>query len=447
MVALSKSLNSSSVPWDIEKEPNPCSWEGMLSVSNNKLGSIPVEFVRDCGKIDGLKQLNFSKNRLNLIYNHFTGSLPTQLGKSKLLEELQLSMNKFLGRIPEEIFGYPNLKLIDLSQNNLSGSVPDRVGELSKFEANQNEFGSVIPSGITKFLKNLDLRYNMLSGSIPSDLLSPPNLQSVDLSFNRLEGSLPVNMSSRLIKLRLGNNKLSGTIPASFARLQNLTYLELENNGFTKVNPPELGSCQSLALLNLAQNRLMGSLPVQLGKQSWRFHTQHHEFHDFPLELQLGKNQLSGYIPEMPRNLQIALNLSNNLFKGPIPKNLAGLTGLEVLDLSNNKFSGEIPSFLTQLKSLTQLLLTNNSLSGDIPKFNWWVVVEISGNTDLTNLTTGTPVINLPAEPVINLKVFIAAFYFSSFISFLLCMVGPKVLHEAWQEERLIFRPRKSGRI
>ncbi|POO00232.1 Tyrosine-protein kinase [Trema orientale] len=103
------------------------------------------------------------------------------------------------------------------------------------------------------------------------------------------------------------------------------------------------------------------------------------------LELQLGQNQLSGYIPKMPPNLQISLNLSNNLFEGPIPKTLAGLTGLEVLDLSNNNFSGEIPDFLTQLGSLTQLLLSNNSLSGVVPNFGPWVLVDTSGNKNLRN--------------------------------------------------------------
>ncbi|KAF3438327.1 hypothetical protein FNV43_RR21089 [Rhamnella rubrinervis] len=380
MVALSKSLNSSSVPWDIEKEPNPCSWKGvdcnstnssvvgvllsgfslsspnflpivckidslqMLNVSNNKLESIPEEFIRDCGKIDVLKLLDFSKNRLNLIFNNFIGSLPTQLGKSKLLEELQLSMNKFQGRIPEEIFGYPNLKLIDLSQNDLSGSPKSlsKITTLSRFAANQNEFNGVVPSGITKFLKNLDLSYNMLNGSIPSDLLAPPNLQSVDLSFNRLEGSLPVNMSSSLIRLRLGNNKLSGMIPTSFARLQRLTYLELENNSFTEVIPPELGSCQSLALLNLAQNRLRGSLPVQLGNLR-------------QLEvLKLQSNDLTGEIPiEITQLHKLStLNVSLNSLNGSIPPSIStatslkdlsqkscGLAGLEVLDLSNNNFS------------------------------------------------------------------------------------------------------------
>ncbi|KAK7815915.1 receptor-like protein 1 [Quercus suber] len=81
------------------------------------------------------------------------------------------------------------------------------------------------------------------------------------------------------------------------------------------------------------------------------------------IELQLGGNQLSGRIPNMPAKLQIALNLSSNHLEGSIPITLSQLIGLEVLDLSNNSLSGEIPTSLTTMTSLTQLILANNMLS------------------------------------------------------------------------------------
>ena len=67
-------------------------------------------------------------------------------------------------------------------------------------------------------------------------------------------------------RLRLGNNYLSGTIPTSFGKLSNLTYLEPENNMLTGQIPPELGLCHSLALLNFGYNNLSGTLQEQLGK-------------------------------------------------------------------------------------------------------------------------------------------------------------------------------------
>ncbi|KDP47112.1 hypothetical protein JCGZ_03920 [Jatropha curcas] len=548
MINLSRQLNP-VLQWDITLKPEPCSWKGVkcssdntsitglflsgfgvssgflslvckieslqsLDLSNNHFSSVPREFIDSCGRISGLKVLNFSRNilggylpifngfvglesldlsfnnltgnislqldgllelkELNLSYNSFTGSVPVKLGKSMVLEDVKLSANRFRGDIPKEIFNYQNLAFIDLSANNLEGPIPNSIGNLSKlntlilsannltgeipktiadiptlyrFAANQNGFLGAIPSGITKYLTLLDLSYNKLSGSIPLDLLSQLNLKTVDLSYNLLDGSIPRNISQNLIRLRLGSNLLSGSIPSSLTSSHKLTYLEMDNNSLTGAIPTQLGSCQGLALLNLAQNNLTGSLPVQLGdisnlqvlklqlnklageiplslsqlhklsilNISWNSLTgfipssisnlqslSHLDLQgnnlrgSIPdsirsmnslLELQLGENQLGGRIPTLPAKLQIALNLSSNLFQGAIPNTLSQLGDLEILDLSNNKFSGEIPSFLTQLGSLTQLILSNNQLYGVIPEFKPWVSVSAIGNADLINAT------------------------------------------------------------
>lgn len=550
MINLSKYISVSAHKWNVSKEP--CSWKGIkcsnnnasvaeislsgyglsssdflpglcgiwtlqaLDVSNNHLTKIPDQFMTDCGRLTGLKRLNFSGNRLvghfpkfvgfaalesldfsvnllngsvgpeleglnglralNLNSNKFGGSVPSLVGKKSMaLKEFILSANSFQGSIPTELFGHRGLTHIDLSHNKLSGVIPDRIGELSKLEvlllssnnldgeiprgllnittlsrfaANENKFTGGIPSGITKSLKNFDLSYNRLTGSIPFELLSGPNLETLDLSFNQLEDPIPENISSSLIRLRLGSNLLNGSIPmADFSTLEQLAYLELDNNRLTGSIPPRMGSCKRLALLNLAGNRLSGGVPSELGNLSnlqvlkiqsnglygkipteitqlkllsvlnisWNslsgqipasisslqsldnLNLNGNEFSGpIPstisemrslLELQLGGNKLSGNIPQMPLNLQIALNLSNNLFEGPIPKTLSALPSLEVLDLSNNKFSGEIPVFLTQLSSLTRISLSNNSLSGVIPKFRSFTAVDWEGNKGLNDAT------------------------------------------------------------
>ncbi|OMO66843.1 hypothetical protein CCACVL1_20970 [Corchorus capsularis] len=565
MISVSKQLGIENSSWDAAKVPNPCNWKGVtcrsprndsivsvslsgfglsnssflpmlcqidsleiLDCSNNSLPSIPDEFFSSCGGIIGLKRLNFSKNKLggslpsfqnfralefldfsfnllsgtidsqlhnlvslkslSLSFNQFNGSIPSGLGENKLLEELQLSVNNFAGSIPPEILTYPNLVRIDLSSNKLSGGVPQSIGNLTKlevlilssnqltgvipatladittlqrFSANQNQFVGSIPSNITKFVKILDLSYNNLDGTIPGDFLLPSNLQTVDLSYNKLEGPMPESLSPSLVRIRLGSNSLSGPIPfQSFASLENLMYLELENNSFTGMIPPEIGSCPKLALLNLAQNQLNGSLPVELvnltGLQVLRLQ-QNKLGGEIPgdigqwsklsvlniswnsfngtipssiancaslvnlnlqgnnlsgsipdtvsnlktlLELQLGDNELSGRIPSMPPSLQISLNLSTNHFQGTIPKTLSDLPNLEILDLSNNIFSGEIPGFLTSLFSLTQLILSNNQLSGVIPNFSKHVSLSTSGNPQLKNATNNTPPSSNRKKPI-----------------------------------------------
>ncbi|GMP48074.1 hypothetical protein CsSME_00015562 [Camellia sinensis var. sinensis] len=404
-------------------------------------GSVPINF----GKSMVLEELGLSANHfkgklpesianyskltsIDLSVNNIYGSIPDRFGELLNLQLLILSSNNLSGGIP---------KFLSTIQN------------LSQFAANQNSFSGVIPVGITKYLKNLDLSYNNLNGPIPGDLLSQSNLQSVDLSNNSLSGSIPANMSPNLVRLRLGNNQLNGTIPSSsFGSLQTtLTYLELDNNRLSGPIPPELSLCKNLALLNLANNNLTGGLPVQLGVLSKLQELKlqfNNLFGEIPIqitqlqtlqklniswnslngsipssisslqaltnldlrgnnlsgsipvsignlnsliELQLGNNQLNGTILLMPQNLQIALNLSSNLFEGPIPGTISKLIGLEVLDLSNNKFSGQIPDFLVRMASLTQLVLSNNLLSGVIPKFPSFVTLDVSGNKGLINAT------------------------------------------------------------
>ncbi|KAL2335035.1 hypothetical protein Fmac_016248 [Flemingia macrophylla] len=546
MTNLSKYF-SFPVPWN---DPNPCAWKGVtcdntnssvvgislsgfslsspdflpvvckietlehLDVSNNLLSSIPDGFTTECGKIKGLKLLNFSSNKLegalptfngfdgletldmsfnqlrgrigseldglvslkslNLSFNNFTGSLPTKLGKSMVLEWLVLSNNHFDGKIPDELLTYENLTGIDLKANELSQSIPSNIGKLSKLEtlilssnkligeipaslldltnlsrfaANQNHFTGPVPPGITKYLTSLDLSFNQLSGTIPEDLLSPSNLQVVDLSNNQLSGSLPTKVSPSLFRLRFGSNQLSGNIPSDgFATVQNLTYLELDDNELNGSIPAGLGSCRNLTLLNLAQNHLSGELPPQLGDlgnlhvlqlqlnklngtiptkigqlkklitlnlssnslsgsipseitslssltllylQSNKLNGSvptHISSLTVLIELQLGQNQLSGVIPKMPLKLQVSLNLSSNLFSGPIPRGFGSLAGLEILDLSNNKFSGQLPDDLTAMSALTHLYLSNNQLSGELPKFSQNVQVDFRG-TNLRNTT------------------------------------------------------------
>lgn len=430
-------LSMNSLSGNIDLQLDSLSSLKNLDLSyNNFVGHIPTSL----GKSNALVELQLS-------VNHFDGQIPSQIVKYENLALIDLSLNNLSGPIPESLGNLSSLKILILSANNLTGTIPKTLGNITtlfRFAANQNYFVGNVPAGITFHLNNLDLSYNNLSGTIPLDLLSPPNLQYVDLTNNKLEGSIPANMGSTLVRLRLGSNSLAGTIPPKpFQSLQNLTYLELENNQLNGNIPLELLSCKNLALLNLAQNKLAGPLPADIGNlinlqvlklemngfvggipdsisklnilqrlnMSWNsltgiipdsistLHTltnldlrENGLNGSIPnsignlnilLELQLGNNQLSGLIPEMPMQLQIALNLSHNLFTGPIPTTLARLTALEVLDLSNNTFSGQIPESMTRMSGLTHLILANNHLSGVVPTFPKYVELSLEGNRQL----------------------------------------------------------------
>lgn len=396
-----------------------------LNLSNNQLTSIPKEFMTGCGKIEGLQFLDISRNKLggplpdfpgflglqfldlssnyltgnivsqlqelgalrnlNLGFNSFNGSLPTNLGKAMALEELRLLSNSFVGNIPDQITDYQNLTAVDLSGNKLNGSVPASIGKLSKLEflilssnnlggeipeslsnittlsrfaANQNNLQGSIPRRITRYLRNLDVSYNKLNGAIPSDILLPSNLQTVDLSYNLLEGPVPSGISQNMIRLRLGSNSLNGTIPPAICgTLSKLMYLELDNNTLMGSVPTALSSCKNLTLLNLAGNGLSGILPGQLGG-----------LHNLEV-LKLQSNNLNGEIPDEIFQLTklLVLNISRNSLHGRIPWKISSLEKLTNLNLQSNNLSGAIPATLASMKFVLELQLGSNKLNGEIP--------------------------------------------------------------------------------
>ena len=86
--------------------------------------------------------------------------------------------------------------------------------------------------------------------------------------------------------------------------------------------------------------------------------------------LTLANAGLRGEIPEELKDLANlnTLNLQGNQLTGRIPRELSGLTSLHTLDLSDNELEGGIPERLTSLVNLQTLRLDGNQFSGCIPE-------------------------------------------------------------------------------
>lgn len=117
-----------------------------------------------------------------------------------------------------------------------------------------------------KDLRSLSLDENSLSGTLPP-LRQLPVLRAAFLSHNQFSGSLPDDFfrgMTRLKKLWLHGNALTGPIPTSLSQATNLEELRLENNRFT-------GSLPALALpslysFNVSNNDLEGEIPTTFSK-------------------------------------------------------------------------------------------------------------------------------------------------------------------------------------
>ncbi|KAK2378363.1 putative inactive receptor kinase [Trifolium repens] len=124
-----------------------------------------------------------------------------------------------------------------------------------------------IPTGIFSnltHLRTLSLRFNALTGSLPSDLSSCVNLRNLYIQRNLLSGEIPQFLFNlpELVRLNMGFNNFSGSISNSFNNFTRLKTLFLENNQLSGTIP-ELDKL-TLDQFNVSNNLLNGSVPTNL---------------------------------------------------------------------------------------------------------------------------------------------------------------------------------------
>ena len=127
--------------------------------------------------------------------------------------------------------------------------------------------GSDEPSGVTgpaeTDRKTLVALYNTTDGE---NWNGSANWLS-DAPLGEWEG-VTTNNDGRVTELGLGENALSGEIPAELGSLSNLITLVLQRNELSGEIPPELGSLSNLLTLDLQSNDLGGEIPAELGSLS-----------------------------------------------------------------------------------------------------------------------------------------------------------------------------------
>ncbi|KQJ88157.1 hypothetical protein BRADI_4g16068v3 [Brachypodium distachyon] len=292
-LALSFNMLSGSIPSSF----------GMLSSlstitlsSNNLTGAIPISFWN----ISSLKFLvefitaltNCSQLQvLGLNANKFEGVLPISLSNlSTSLVHLELKSNRIKGSIPEGIGNLVNLQRLVLMQNSFTGTLPSSLGE--------NKISGSIPWTIGNLteLNYLDLYMNDFSHDLPSTLVNLTKLFGLYVSSNNITGQIPsglfdigsipkeIGNLKNLVDFRAESNKLSGEIPDTLGGCQLLQVLSLQNilNGGI---PSVLGGLKGLETLDLSSNNLSGQIPKSLGDLT----TLHY--------LNLSFNSLAGQVP------------------------------------------------------------------------------------------------------------------------------------------------------
>ncbi|KAL4375551.1 hypothetical protein AHAS_Ahas05G0293100 [Arachis hypogaea] len=267
---LRNNLLNGSLPSSLDKLKYLYSFD----VSNNKLsGKIPSTLW------------NLSLGWLRLNNNSFQGKLPSSLTNMKELRLLDLGENRLSGFIPfwngNEL---PDLQILRLRKNLLHGVIPSSLCqfvELQILDLAENHLVGPIPrciSNITRMTSantlsfweelnpwdNEDLK-QVIKGRELDYIRNLKYVINLDLSNNFLSGSIPIGISSLrgLIGLNFSYNNLSGVIPEMIGDMRSLESLDLSHNHLCGTIPRGMIDLYSLSHLNLSYNNLSGPIPVE----------------------------------------------------------------------------------------------------------------------------------------------------------------------------------------
>ncbi|NXO43499.1 TLR7 protein, partial [Locustella ochotensis] len=195
--------------------------------------------------LSGLKYLDFSNNRLDLLYQ-------TAFKELKLLEILDLSNNNYYF-LAEGV-----THVLNFIKN---------LAHLRKLMMNENDISTTTDTGMeSQSLRILEFRGNRLdilwkdgNEIYLSFFKNLTSLEELDISFNSLSflpHSVFEKMPPSLKVLNLTNNQLKSFIWGNLPSLKNLVTLDLSNNLLSNV-PRELSNCtSSLQELMLRNNRI-----------------------------------------------------------------------------------------------------------------------------------------------------------------------------------------------
>lgn len=380
--------------------------EDLRAYSNSLTGPIPDTV----GAMTRLTTLMLDSNSL-------TSSIPDHIGLATALQTLTLSDNSLTDIIPMNISYLTNLVTLDLSENQLTGTIHfDSFGRewtvpVNTFPLKQLEVlylhdnlltGSWPQMGHLTSLTHFDLsRNNFYQKQLPHDLLGMncTNLEEFICIRCNITGTLPdfegsLGQLTKLQKLDLSHNAITGTIPASITNQSLLNYFTMDRNNLTGSIPDELFHLEHLSHVQLGWNTLTGTIP----------HSPLSPAYSVPwippygsvttsrlVSLELTDNQLTGSVPETlytsNTNL-VTIKLGTNALTGTVSTSLWTLTRLSTVWMSDNNFNGGFPSGFsdTATPALSSVMFANAGLTGAIPNiFTLHSLTEIDlSNSDLT---------------------------------------------------------------
>ncbi|KAK2973297.1 hypothetical protein RJ640_029747 [Escallonia rubra] len=315
---------------------------------------------------------------LRLVARNLVGFVSPQIGRLTFLRNIRLDNNSFHGNIPPDIgqlFRLRNLSLYNNSfqGNRLHGHLSLDLGltlpNLKKLYLGGNKFSSSFPPSVTNAsgLLLLDVSWNDFAGTVPTNLGNLRDLENLNLGGNKFGSCKPNDLSfiasltncTNLRKLIFSKNQFGGVLPGFIANLSSkLETLQLGRNKISGSIPQEISNLNNLYFLEIVDNMISGSIPESIGKLSKL------------QQLRIEVNNISGKIPPSIGNITglSLVSAAENMLEGSIPTELGNCTNLQALHLESNRLTGVIPEQVIGISSLSvALFLDLNEFIGPIP--------------------------------------------------------------------------------
>ena len=233
---------------------------------------------------------------------------------------------------------------------------------------NNNLFGSIPPDFFhaVKNLTVIDLSYNELSGTLPTELGLLRNADEFLLDHNLLQGRVPTELgllgSGAASKINLGVNPLSGVLPTELKSLSNLEYLGVGQTNIEGTLPP---LASSLQILHAEYSAISGHLTARVVAADGSLVS------DLQLlrSVSFSGSSLSGTLPsELGVEWLTRATFAATSISGTIPSQLGHPKGLQLLDAARTSLSGTLPTELFERSGrLNTINLFDTQLSGTLP--------------------------------------------------------------------------------
>ena len=200
--------------------------------------------------------------KLNLGYNSFEGTVPTQYGRLSKLRELKIVGNSLTGTLPTEIGGLIKLETLTCQNNKLSGTLPPAMQDmvlLDDFLANSNPLSGTLPSQLGE-LTSLEI-WKIGRTAVP-------RVQKWPLVAILNKGLSPLSPGPGLVaavSIGTGRPEMSRRVPCATHSSRACSRLLLQSGAFSGTIPSELGQLSKLTTCQLyAGDRWTCPIPTEV---------------------------------------------------------------------------------------------------------------------------------------------------------------------------------------